>query len=246
MAPQLRQTWAKLVEQARNGSLTAQGCDNTPNTGCSPAIPVANMLGTARGLLESPGGQAQLARSLTLAAQGNLSFTSIFANGLLTGDPFEDSSSLAITQVQCADGHFVDAQRFGGSAGVDGAAAAAARIKVLADLTRTFTATPGMDEFYRRVVTCTGYPVAITNPRAALNVSGLKTPALVVHTRFDPATSPAYAAGMLEEFAGSGARLVVREGMGHTSYYNDGEAARVIERYLVQLEVPTDGTVVSS
>lgn len=213
------------------------------------------MLGTFRALLSSPGGQARFARTLQLAAQGNASFADVFAPGLLTGEAFADSASLGGINVQCADGHFVDALKFndqqqqqqqGGSGGASDAGTSAARVRMLADLSRTFTTTPGMDQFYRRVVVCPGWPVAITNPRTALAVQGLKTPPLLVHTRFDPATSPAYAVGMVEEFRGVGARLLVREGVGHTSYFNNGEAARAIDKYLAGLEVPGEGTVVSS
>lgn len=242
---QLRQTWASLVDTARTSGLTAPGCDGTR---CSPNVTLSDMLGTFRALIESPGGQARFARTLQLAAQGNATFANALASGVLTGDAFADSSSLGGINVQCADGHFVDALKFndqGGAGGLD-ASAAAARVRMMADLSRTFTTTPGMDQFYRRVVVCSGWPVGITNPRTAQAVQGLKTPALLVHTRFDPAASPAYAVGMVEEFRGVGARLLVREGLGHTSYFNNGDAARAMERYLVGLEVPGEGTVVSS
>lgn len=246
---QLRETWSSLVDTARASPLTAPGCDNTR---CSPTVTLSDMLGTFRALLASPGGQARFARTMQLAAQGNASFADALAPSVLTGDAFADSAAFGGINVQCADGHFVDALKFndqtggGGGASDAATATAAGRVRMLADLSRTFTTTPGMDQFYRRVVVCSGWPVAITNPRAALAVQGLRTPVLMVHTRFDPATSPAYAVGMVEEFRGVGARLLVREGLGHTSYFNNGEAARAMDRYLVGLEVPGEGTVVSS
>lgn len=233
---QVRQFWSNIVDQAANGTLQAPGCDGTPATGCVKNVSVQDLLGTARGLTESPGGQRQLAQILTLAGTGNASFANSFAPGFLSGNVFTDSSSFSIGIVQCEDGHFVDATL--------APQGALAQVQELAAMTRNATVTPGMGEFFRRTIGCTGWPAKITNPRQALNVSGTQNPVLLVHTTFDPATSPEYAQGMLKEIQGS--RLVVRDGLGHTSYFNKGLTAAAMEAYLVNLTLPAAGTVLAS
>lgn len=233
---QLRQFWSNIVDQAAKGTLQAPGCDDTPATGCAKNVSVQDLLGNARGLTESPGGQRQLAQILTLAGTGNASFANSFAPGFLSGNVFTDSSSFSIGIVQCEDGHFVDATL--------APQGPLAQVLELAAMTRNVTVTPGMGEFFRRTIGCTGWPVKITNPRQALNVSGTQNPVLLVHTTFDPATSPEYAQGMLKEIQGS--RLVVRDGLGHTSYFNKGLTAAAMEAYLVNLTLPAVGTVLAS
>ncbi|KAJ4423931.1 hypothetical protein N0V82_001359 [Gnomoniopsis sp. IMI 355080] len=233
---QLRQVWSNIVDQASTGTLQAPGCDNTPTTGCFKNVSVSDLLGTARGLTESPGGQRLLAQVLTVAGTGNASFADTFAPGLLSGNVFSDSSSFSIGIVQCEDGHFVDATL--------APQGALTQILELAAMTRNATVTPGMGEFFRRTIGCTGLPVNITNPRKALAVSGTQNPVLLIQTTFDPATSPEYAQGMLKEIQGS--RLLVRDGLGHTSYFNQGQTAAAMEAYLLNLTMPGVGTVLPS
>ncbi|KAI3395658.1 hypothetical protein diail_1024 [Diaporthe ilicicola] len=209
---------------------------DAPATGCFRNVSVQDVLGTARGLTESPGGQRQLAKVLALSGTGNASFANTFANGLLSGNVFSDSSSFSIGNVQCQDGHFVDATLAQPSP--------LGQVQALAAMTRSNTVTPGMGEFFRRTVGCTGWPANITNPRAALNVQGTLNPVLLVHTTFDPATSPEYARGMLKEIQGS--QLLVRDGLGHTSYFNAGQTAAAMDAYLVNLTMPAVGTVLAS
>jgi pimeloyl-ACP methyl ester carboxylesterase len=233
--PQMRQLWAGVVDKAATGTLQAPGCDDTPQTGCFRNVSVQDLLGTARGLTESPGGQRRLARILALSGTGNASFSDSFAPGLLSGNVFSDSSSFSIGNVQCQDGHFVDATLAPSPLG---------QVQELAALTRNSTVTPGMGEFFRRTIGCTGWPAKITNPRKALDVTGTLNPVLLVHTTFDPATSPEYARGMLKEIQGS--VLLVRDGLGHTSYFNAGATAAAMDAYLVNLTMPAVGTVLAS
>ncbi|POS72072.1 hypothetical protein DHEL01_v209533 [Diaporthe helianthi] len=232
---QMRQLWADIVAKADTGTLQAPGCDDTKQTGCFRNVSTQDLLGRARGLTGSTGGQRRLARILTLAGTGNESFANAFAPGLLSGNVFSDSSSFSITNVQCQDGHFVDATLAPSPLG---------QMQELAAMTRKATVTPGMGEFFRRTITCTGWPVNITNPRQALDVKGTQNPVLLVHTTFDPATSPEYAQGMLKEIQGS--VLLVRDGLGHTSYFSNGETARAMDAYLVNLTMPAVGTVLAT
>lgn len=236
--PQMRQLWANVVDKAATGTLQAPGCDDTTATGCFRNVSVQDLLGTARGLTESPGGQKRLARILALSGTGNASFADSFAPGLLSGNVFSDSSSFSIGNVQCQDGHFVDATL------AQAPLTPAGQVQELAAATRNATVTPGMGEFFRRTVGCTGWPVKITNPRQALDVKGTQNPVLLVHTTFDPATSPEYARGMLKEIQGS--VLLVRDGLGHTSYFNAGATAAAMDAYLVNLTMPAVGTVLAS
>ncbi|KAF9874786.1 tap domain protein [Colletotrichum karsti] len=224
----IRKTWNKVIEVAGSGQLKAAECDGTIKTKCVPLATVSNVLGAARSTLEFPNQRKAFAEQLKLGAAGNGSF---FSPGLLSGDIFTDSRSLSITVVQCQDGHFF-------------AAKSHVEVQRVADMTRSFTVTPGMGEFWHRVIDCTGYPVNITNPRTALTIKATKNPVLLVHSRFDPATSFVYAAGMAEEF--QTATLVLREGSGHTSYLNKGDASRAVDDYLISLKVPPAGTVLQS
>ncbi|KAL0930465.1 tap domain protein [Colletotrichum truncatum] len=224
----IRQTWNKVIEVAGAGQLKAAECDGTIKTRCVPLATVSDVLGVARSTLEFPQDRPAFAEFLKLGATGNGSF---FTPGLLSGDTFTDSRSLSITNVQCQDGHFFAAKDH-------------VEVQRVADMTRSFTVTPGMGEFWHRVIDCTGYPVKITNPRTALNVKGTQNPVLLVHSRFDPATSFVYAAGMMEEF--QNATLVLREGSGHTSYLLRGDASRVVDDYLINLKIPPAGTVTQS
>ncbi|KAG8156317.1 hypothetical protein KVR01_013769 [Diaporthe batatas] len=232
---QMRQLWANIVDKAATGTLQAPGCDDTPQTGCFRNVSTQDLLGTARRLIAAPRGQQRLAQALTLSGTGNASFADSFSPGLLSGNVFTDSSAHAIGIVQCQDGHFVDATLAPDPLG---------QIQDLAAMTRNSTVTPGMGEFFRRTIGCTGWPLKVTNPRRALDVSGTQNPVLLVHTTFDPATSPEYARGMLKEIRGS--VLLVRDGLGHTSYFNAGETAAAMDAYLVNLTMPAVGTVLAS
>ncbi|KZL79373.1 tap domain protein [Colletotrichum incanum] len=224
----IRQTWNKALEVAAAGNLKAAECDGTIKTRCLPVATPNDIIGGARSTLEFSKGRKSFAEALKLAVSGNGSF---FTPGLLSGDVYTDSRLLSITTVQCQDGHFFAAKDH-------------MEVQQMAEMTRTFTATPGMGEFWRRVIDCTGYPVNITNPRTALNVKNTQNPVLMVHSRFDPATSLVYAVGMVEEF--QNATLVLREGSGHTSYLLKGDASRVVDDYLVNLKIPPRGTVVQN
>ncbi|KAK1856527.1 tap domain protein [Colletotrichum chrysophilum] len=221
----IRQTWNKILEVANAGNLKAAECDGTAKTRCLPLATANNVIGVARSTLEFPSERKTFAEQLKLGATGNGSF---FSPGLLSGDIFTDSRSLSITNVQCQDGHFFAAESH-------------IEVQRVADMTRAFTVTPGMGEFWHRVIDCTGYPVKITNPRTALSVKATQNPILLVHSRFDPATSLVYAVGMTEEF--QNATLILREGSGHTSYLNKGDASRAVDDYLINLNIPPAGTV---
>ncbi|KAK1978530.1 Alpha/Beta hydrolase protein [Colletotrichum cereale] len=224
----IRKTWSKVLEVAAAGDLTASECDGTAKTGCVSKATPNDVIGTARSTLMFAAGRKDFAATLKQAASGN---GSAFTGSLLSGDVYRDSRLLSITNVQCQDGHFFAAKDH-------------VEVQQVAEMTRTFTVTPGMGEFWRRVIDCTGYPVNITNPRAALSVKGTRNPVLLVHSRFDPATSLVYAVGMAGEF--QNATLLLREGSGHTSYLMRGDASRAVDDYLVDLKVPPRGTTVQS
>ncbi|OHE97323.1 hypothetical protein CORC01_07378 [Colletotrichum orchidophilum] len=223
----IRQTWNKILEVAGTGNLKAAECDGTVKTGCLTTATPNNVIGAARSTLEFPQDSKTFAEMVKLGAAGNGSF---FTPGLLSGDIFTDSQSLSIKTVQCQDGHFFAAKDH-------------IEVQRVADMTRTLTVTPGMEQFWHRVIDCTGYPAKITNPRTALDIKGTP-PILLVHSRFDPATSLVYAAGMMEEF--QNATLLLREGSGHTSYLLKGDASRIVDDYLINLKMPPAGTVVQS
>ncbi|KDN70776.1 hypothetical protein CSUB01_09793 [Colletotrichum sublineola] len=224
----IRKTWSKALKVAAAGDLKAAECDGTNKTGCVTTATPNDIIGTARSRLQFPEQRKSFALQLKNAASGN---GSTFVESFLSGDVYTDSRFLSITTVQCEDGHFFPAKDH-------------IEVQQIAEMTRTFTVTPGMGEFWRRVIDCTGYPVNVTNPRTALDVKGTQNPVLMVASRFDPATSFVYAVGMVGEF--QNATLLLREGSGHTSYLLRGDASRAVDNYLIDLKVPPRGTVVQS
>ena len=84
----------------------------------------------------------------------------------------------------------------------------------------------------------------MTNAPRLANIDGNLVPILMVNSLYDPSTSYIWAEGCRQQVGN--AVLLGRDGDGHTSYSLAGEASRIIDRYLVTLELPAHGTVVQT
>ncbi|MEV8374047.1 alpha/beta hydrolase [Kribbella sp. NPDC056861] len=89
------------------------------------------------------------------------------------------------------------------------------------------------------VTNCIGLPKA-PNPQRDIEVHGLRTPALLLNSLHDPATSYAGATSVARQLGRYGV-LVTYEGWGH-GVYNSGACTRqTVDDYLVALKVPPRG-----
>ena len=93
---------------------------------------------------------------------------------------------------------------------------------------------------------CADWPVNVTNPNHPLDQKAVAKapPVLLVHSLFDPATSIEWANNVRLQMPGS--RLVIREGVGHSSYQLGGESAKAVDKYLIEGLMPEDGMVYQS
>ncbi|KAF2145850.1 uncharacterized protein K452DRAFT_305792 [Aplosporella prunicola CBS 121167] len=104
----------------------------------------------------------------------------------------------------------------------------------------------GMSQSYSYQAGCLGWPVPVTNPQHLANASmtAKAPPLLMVNSEWDPSTSYIWAEGLREQLPS--AVLLTREGDGHISYILGGEAAKVIDRYFVNLTLPEDYATVEN
>lgn len=106
--------------------------------------------------------------------------------------------------------------------------------------------TRGLGEFWYLQGICMDWPSPVRNPPHSLQPAfagrNMTTPILLVNALYDPET-PIQAALSVQRQMGENARLVIRNGSGHTSYNTPGETHEAIEKYLIHLEAPATGTV---
>ncbi|KAJ5098752.1 alpha/beta-hydrolase [Penicillium argentinense] len=106
--------------------------------------------------------------------------------------------------------------------------------------------TRGIGEVWYLQTICASWPTPVRNPQR-LYVESFKgrnmtTPILMTNALYDPETPIQWALSVLKQF-GENARLVIRDGPGHTSYYHEGETHDAIDDYLIQVKVPGTGTM---
>jgi pimeloyl-ACP methyl ester carboxylesterase len=89
-------------------------------------------------------------------------------------------------------------------------------------------------------LSCTDWPIKPLHPQADVDATGSK-PILVLGTTRDPATPYEWAKALADQLRT--AVLVTRQGDGHTAYTSKNECIkRIVDDYLVDGEVPKDGT----
>ena len=163
-----------------------------------------------------------LDQALTLADRGNGSLLLLFAEELIQSDPPDQNWA-----VTCLDRPVP----------TDVAAYDA--------LVPAFTkASPffGPAFVYGNLV-CAYWPVKATGKAERLSADGAP-PILLVGGTNDPATPYVWAQSVRTQLAGS--VLVTRTGNGHTSYGTSACSSAATDAYLIDLTLPTDGTVCSS
>jgi hypothetical protein len=103
----------------------------------------------------------------------------------------------------------------------------------------------GSSQSYMIAMQCIGSPAPLTNPQHVLSKNVANAPRiLLVNSLWDPSTSIVWANGVRDQLPTS--VLVVRDGVGHTSYQVFGESSRVIDGFLIDGKLPEDGIVLGT
>lgn len=161
------------------------------------------------------------------ASQGDASgFAAVLANG----NPYEDSQQYGSVTVACQDWtaesrSFFDVQQK----------------EILGTAFSPYT--KGASQFYFIQTACIGWPAPLANPPRPYNVTGAPT-ILLVNSIYDPETSYQWAMAVEKEIGN--AVLLTRDGAGHTSYLLGGQTAKAMDAYLLDLKLPSPGTVLQS
>ncbi|KAI1330624.1 TAP-like protein-domain-containing protein [Xylariaceae sp. FL0255] len=216
-----------LVDQAAATPIPAPGCDGSS---CRTDVTDEDILLVTQESLSLESAWPGLAEGLLEASTGNATILSQ-SNQIAVGDAYADSGLYAGTGIACQDWTHASTSLYDVvQKQIIGAA--------FAPFTRGFTQT------YRIQTGCIGWPAAVTNPPAPIKYTG-NVPLLLVNSNYDPETSYVWAVG-LEAEIGAESVLLTRNGSGHTSYELLGEAAAIENKYLLDLELPAKGTVVST
>lgn len=98
----------------------------------------------------------------------------------------------------------------------------------------------------RAIVDCIGWPIAASSPPQPLDKAQTAKSAqvMLLSSTVDPSTNMQWAESMHEQLPNS--TWVVRDGAGHTSFTLFGESSMIAEKYLLDGELPKDGTKVKS
>lgn len=107
----------------------------------------------------------------------------------------------------------------------------------------------GVSAISRIQQACIGWPAPKRNPPHRIRIP--KTPSmahiLMLNNLYDPATPFASAINLQQELGDDRAILLARNATGHTAYLKpdayDGLALAAVNKYLLTLEVPDEGTV---
>jgi hypothetical protein len=91
---------------------------------------------------------------------------------------------------------------------------------------------------------CTGWPAKVTNPNHDLDQTKVSQapPILLLQSLWDPATSVEWANNVKAQLPGS--VLLIRDGVGHSSYQLGGDSAKAADKYLIEGVMPEDGLTV--
>ena len=103
--------------------------------------------------------------------------------------------------------------------------------------------TQGASVAWREQTSCIGWPVPVADPKHQVDVKSAP-PTLIVNSYFDPVAPYSDAMGLYERIEGS--VLLTRNGVGHTSYPLSGEAAKLMDNFLVTGTLPQVNTIVDS
>ncbi|KAF2163156.1 hypothetical protein M409DRAFT_26599 [Zasmidium cellare ATCC 36951] len=226
--------YTKLLDAAFQSPLEVPECED-PDSSCRPSVRLEDITGTVQSTLDSkfvPAGYDQdtptwrsLAKYLSAAFKGDYSD---FAPEIAEN---ETSPLWQMQLVNCLDWEHN----------------AASAADLIHQTQFMFTAAPhtrGTAQAYAVNSMCAGWPFAVPDPPHRLVVEGNVAPVFLLNSLYDPETPFDQAVGLQRQLPGS-VLVAVRE-EGHTSYQYAGEAARLMEAYLVNLTLPEPDTVVDS
>ncbi|KAH7140424.1 Alpha/Beta hydrolase protein [Dactylonectria estremocensis] len=212
--------WENLLDEAERKPIPAPTC----GTRCRADVNAEEIRFGAQVLLFDSSTWDSLAWALLNATQGD---ASALSTQLAVGDS-SDSVLINLLATACVDWN--------------SKSASIADIQEKHVQANSFAPySQGASMTYYLQTACIGWEHSVTNPPKPLEIIGSPM-ILLVNSRYDPSTSYTWAMGVEREI-GESARLLTRDGAGHTSYYTGGETSRATDAYLVNLTLPDRGTV---
>lgn len=120
-------------------------------------------------------------------------------------------------------------------------------VKRIVDFASALTPlTRGASESLDARVHCVGWPTPVRNPPHRLDAGQVAKlpPLMLVNAFYDPETSPVWAEAVRNQLPS--AVTVWRDGAGHSSYILFGETSKAMDEFLINGNLPKDGTVYNS
>lgn len=217
-----------LISQADKDPIPAPGCNATGITTCRSTVTGKDLLLNSQGYLQvqiatliSPG-WVELSAALGQAVAGN---ATLLSTPLSTSQTDPIFASVAIA---CQDwSHDATYETLN------------SRMNML---NTTSPLVQGSSQSYMVATQCIDSSQPLSNPPHVLSKNVTKAPPiLLVNSFWDPSTSIVWANGVRDQLPGS--VLVMRRGVGHTSYQVFGESSGVIDGFLIDGILPRDGAV---
>jgi pimeloyl-ACP methyl ester carboxylesterase len=221
-----------VVDRAVTTPIPAPGCLPTSDTPCRADVTADELLQSAQGFLHVQNasafgaGWATFSKAIAEAADGN---ATLLSSTLVISDSDALYSSLAIT---CQDW--------------SNKSITWDRLKIELQVRAAIAPhTRGMSQTGAILSKCIGWPAPIVNPPHVLNSKAGTAPAfLMVNSFWDPSTSIVWANAVRQQMAS--AVFVARNGSGHLSYQLFGDTSKVMDEFLINGQLPEDGTIYGS
>ncbi|KAL8812216.1 MAG: hypothetical protein Q9223_001539 [Gallowayella weberi] len=221
-----------VVRTAEEHPIPAPGCTSSGDSACRADVTAEEIRTNLQSRILFPNttisesGWDNLAEAIAQAAHGN---ATLLSSPLATSEDDGEYPSLAIG---CQDW-------------LHGATSLADLRYKISMASATAPRTRGSSQTYFYQSHCIGWPAPTTNPQRRLSPKIAEAPPiLLVNSLYDPSTSIIWATGIQSQIKDS--VLLTRLGSGHTSYQLRGEAANVIDAFLVEGILPQPASVVHS
>ena len=220
--------YESIIHNAEEEAIPAPSCSShcrSDVTGEEIRSNIQNLLLFQNATAEFAGWD-NLSEAIAQAAEGN---ATLLASALATSETFSAYPGLAIG---CQDWLHESSSL--------------ADITYKIDMTSaTAPHTRGSTQSFYYQTNCLGWPAATSNPQRRLGFNIKKAPPmLLVNALYDPSTSIVWATEIQSQIGNS--VLLIRSGSGHTSYQLRGEAAAIIDTFLVEGVLPQQSTIVYS
>lgn len=222
----------KVVAALPDSAIPAPGC--VDSGACQPTVWGEDIIYSVQGFLGVTGvvpsistNWALLSEALLEASQGNAT--------LLSPDLAQSQTDVAFPglAVLCQDWRHT--------------ASTPEDIKLRLETASIFAPhTKGICQTFSLQTECIGWPAPVSNPQHWLDQAktAKAPPLLLVNALYDPETSFLWARGLKEQLPS--ARLLIRDGAGHSSYFLGGQTTDVIDAFLINGTLPADGFVTTS